>query len=357
MPNQLFFTPGPSQLYHTVPYHLKQAISDHIGSISHRSTKFQEIYGAMKLALTQVLELPDNYHILTVASATEVWERILQNLVISQSHHLVNGSFSQRFFDFTQQYQLDSTCQKVGFGADFDLTQIPENSELISITYNETSIGYSFTSEQLQAVRKNHPEAIIALDVVSVSPAVKIDFSQIDTAYLSVQKCFGLPAGLGIWIVNDRCLEKAIAKKALGHIIGSYHALPELLEQSAKNQTPETPNVLSIYLLKHVAEAMLERGLAQIHNETKYKATLLYQLFENHNRLTPFIPSKPNRSQTVCVANVAGGNEELIKNLKQKGLIIGSGYGPYKSQHIRIANFPAHSKESVEMLVDLISTY
>ena len=47
-----------------------------------------------------------------------------------------------------------------------------------------------------------------------------------------------------------------------------------------------------------------------------------------------------------------GGNNGLIEYLKSKQLIIGSGYGDFKDQHIRIANFPAHSKESIEMLVD-----
>ena len=31
----------------------------------------------------------------------------------------------------------------------------------------------------------------------------------IDTAFFSVQKAFGLPAGLGVWIANEKCLEKA----------------------------------------------------------------------------------------------------------------------------------------------------
>ena len=48
-------------------------------------------------------------------------------------------------------------------------------------------------------------EEITAPDYVSSSRARKLeippDLSQIDTAYFSVQKCFGLPAGMGIWIV------------------------------------------------------------------------------------------------------------------------------------------------------------
>ena len=36
-------------------------------------------------------------------------------------------------------------------------------------------------------------------------------------------------------------------------------------------------------------------------------------------------------------------------------MMIGGGYGPFKGKHIRIANFPTHSKEQIEMLVDTIN--
>lgn len=355
MNKQLFFTPGPSQLYHTVPFLLHKAIQENIGAISHRGNLFQDIFRETKENLRSILNLPEDYHILLMSSATEVWERIVQNLINNHSYHYVNGSFSKRFFEFTQDYHLKSEMEEVPFGDDFPTISKTIDTELISLTYNETSIGYCLTNDQLKSVKVANPEALIVLDVVSISPAVAIDFSMVDAAYFSVQKCFGLPAGLGIWIVNNRCIEKSIAKQKSGKIIGSYHSLPGLVEQAAKNQTPETPNVLSLYLLKHVTQNMLERGILQIQNETKYKAAVLYQAFESNEKLSPFIQSKVNRSPTVCVANVLGGNETLIKNFKNKGLILGSGYGAFKSNHIRIANFPAHSKEQIEMIADLLT--
>ena len=38
-------------------------------------------------------------------------------------------------------------------------------------------------------------------------------------------------------------------------------------------------------------------------------------------------------------------------------IILGKGYGAFKNDHLRIANFPAHSKEQVEMLCDLLASY
>ena len=357
MSNQLFFTPGPSQLYPTIPQHLNNAMRENIGSISHRGKKFQMIFQEMKERLSDVLNIPLDYEIFITSSATEIWERIIQNLISNSSYHFVNGSFSERFYDFTTAYKLKSTAHISDFNHEFGEFNVPDEAELISITQNETSIGYSFNPEEIKNIRENNPEKLIALDLVSAVPSIPVDLSHIDTAYFSVQKCFGLPAGMGIWIVGPKCFEVSKAKASKNQIVGSYHSLAALKKNGDKNQTPETPNVLNLYLLKNVLKDMQLKGISSVQNETKYKAALLYQTFNQITELKTVIPHPLNRSKTVCVSEVHGGNKDLIEYLKSEQLIIGSGYGAFKDQHIRIANFPAHSKESIEMLVDEMGKY
>ena len=357
MLKQIFFTPGPSELYPTVPQHLQNAIREHIGSISHREKKFQVIFREMKESLIDVLNIPPDYEIFITGSATEIWERIIQNLIINSSHHFINGSFSQRFYNFTSAYKLNSTSQISNFNQEFDNFQIPNSAELISITQNETSIGYTFNPAEIKKIRENNPDKLVALDLVSAVPATPVDLNLVDTAYFSVQKCFGLPAGMGVWIVGPKCFEVSKEKESKNKIVGSYHSLSELKKSGDKNQTPETPNILSLYLLKNVLKDMQYKGIQFIQNEIKYKSALIYQMFDQTSKLQAIIPQLLNRSKTVCVSEVVGENKGLIEYLKSKEIIIGSGYGNFKNQHIRIANFPAHSKESIEMLVDEIGKY
>ena len=357
MLKQIFFTPGPSQLYPTVSQHIQNATREQIGSISHRGKKFQMIFQEMKESLIDVLNIPPNYEIFLTSSATEIWERIIQNLIINSSHHFVNGSFSQRFFNFTTAYKLKSTSQISNFNQEFNDFEVPNSAELISITQNETSIGYTFNPAKIKKIRENNPNKLIALDLVSAVPATPVNLNLVDTAYFSVQKCFGLPAGMGIWIVGPKCFEVSKEKESKNEIVGSYHSLSELKRSGDKNQTPETPNILSLYLLKNVLNDMQLKGIKAIQNETKYKSALIYQIFDKTSKLKTIIPQSFNRSKTVCVSEIVGGNKGLIEYLKSKNIIIGSGYGDFKSKHIRIANFPAHSKESIEMLVDEISKY
>ena len=359
MAKKIYLTPGPSELYYTVEEHLKNALKEQIPAISHRSKRFQEIYAEAAANLRELFQLPDDFHLVFVASATEVWERLMQNCVEQESFHFVNGSFSQRFYEIAGELGRKPIEVKADYGqyTPVDQVSIPASAELISVTQNETSTGVAHPQEEIEQLKAKYPQSLIAVDFVSSAPVSTIDFSKIDTAYLSVQKCFGLPAGLGVWFYNNRCLEKAGYLQSKGLSIGSYHSLPKLHEGAQKNQTPETPNVLNIYLLAKVAGDMLSKGLDRIRREAEYKSTLLYTYFENHMKFSPFVKDGRARSKTVVVAETGTDTNSLIDFLKSKGMIVGSGYGPFKASHIRIANFPTHSKESMEQLVDLMDEF
>ncbi|XOV95113.1 MAG: aminotransferase class V-fold PLP-dependent enzyme [Bacteroidota bacterium] len=355
MSNKIFFTPGPTQLFYTYQDHFREAIKRDIPSISHRSTAFMSLFQETREHLTQLFNLPDNYHIYFTGSANEIWERMVQNLVISRSHHFINGSFASKFYDFARSYHKLPSKTESPNGQPYDSFDIPQDSELIGITLNETSNGFMFPTEDIYQIRRTNPKCLLAIDGVSALPAIELDFNLVDTAYFSVQKCFGMPAGLGVWIANDKCLEKANLIESKGLITGSYHSLSSLEQNGKKNQTPETPNVLAIYILGKIVEDMLRRGLSYLRNETVYKSTILYSTLESHPQFEPFIADKKYRSKTVIVGNVTGGSGKLIESCNQKGWIIGSGYGDQKSNQVRIANFPMHSKEQVEQLCDFIS--
>jgi len=357
MSNKIFFTPGPAQTFYSFEQHLKNALREDVPSISHRSKAFQKIFQETTENLRALLNIPKDYHVFFTGSATEVWERIIQNLVIDTSHHFVNGSFSSRFLDTAKAYQVQTTATMVEFGESFDLST-PEQTELIAITQNETSIGYNFPEDEIYEIVAKKPEnSLVAVDVVSCAPAVNLDYNLIDTAYFSVQKSFGLPAGLGVWILNDRCVEKAQKKESAGLTTGYYHSINQLKKYAEKNQTPETPNAFGLYLLGKVAQDMLYRGAKQIQNDTIYKSIIVNQTLSEVDWATPFIKTDKYRSRTVSVGQLNGvTSSDIISKMEEKKMIIGSGYGKFKDEHIRIANFPTHSKEQMELFVDVLKS-
>lgn len=349
------FTPGPSQLYFTVEDHVRTAFRDGIPTLSHRSKSFEKLYQRAVEGLRELLSLPSDYHIFFTGSATEIWERVIQNLVIDKSFHLVNGSFSKRFFEIATQLGKTPEKLEVANGQGFEnVINIPNDIELIAITQNETSTGVSVPLELIYNLKIQNPHAIVAVDAVSSLPFPAFDYSKLDSVFFSVQKGFGLPAGLGVWMVNDRSISTAEVLQSNGIHIGTYHSLPTLKSFGVKNQTPETPNVLGIYLLGMVVDDMLRRGIETIRRETDYKAALLYHALEKHADLRPFVNDPLHRSKTVIVAETGVHTEEMTGKLMQNGMQPGDGYGPAKKTQLRFANFPTHSKEQFELLVDTL---
>lgn len=354
MTNKVFFTPGPSELYPTVARHMQTALENKIGSISHRSQQFKDIYAHAVSGLRSLLDLPTDYEILFLSSANEIWERSIQNTVEHESFHLINGSFSKRFYQVSGELGKKATKYEAPFSQGFHVADIvvPATAELVALVQNETSSGASMPVADINAFRgKVSEDAVLFVDAVSSLPIPAFDYSQIDSVYFSVQKCFGLPAGLGVWLLNNRCIAKAEALQAKGISIGSYHSIPAMLSKGKANQTVETPNVLNLYLLGKVLEDMLEKGIDTIREEAAYKANLLYGYLENSKNFKPAVQELAHRSLTTIVANTYMAASEVNKLLAPFDMAVGSGYGDYKEKQIRIASFPAHSVEQVQALV------
>jgi phosphoserine aminotransferase len=351
---QTYFSPGPSQLYPGVESFISEGLQEGVGSISHRSAQYVEIHKSAVSELRKLINLPDSWDVYFLGSASESWERIIRNCISSESYHFVNGSFSKKFYSYASAEGLNANKHEVASGSGFDIDEvrIPENTELITIAHNETSTGVMTPLEDVYKLRELNKDAIIALDVVSSLPFPNIDFSKIDTAYFSVQKCFGMPAGLGVWLVNDKCKNVASKKLKTGELAGGHHNISSLAKMAIKHQTPSTPNVLGIYTLKRVCEAMNVVSSDVIRANTLKKAELLNRAINDIPYLSVGVERVEHRSKTVIVANTEISPAKINSHLAQYNLSVGGGYGDNKTSQIRIANFPAHSHEVVEELIE-----
>jgi phosphoserine aminotransferase len=187
---KIFFTPGPSQLYPTAISHFQKAFEENIPSLSHRSKKFSDIYQGLSEKVKKLLSIPDEYHIFIVGSGTEAMERAIQNCVEKYSFHFVNGSFSKRFFATAQELgkKSDAIQVKMGQGFDFNIA-IPETTELLCFTHNETSVGVMLSEKEIEAVAKKYPEMLIAVDTVSSTPYADLDYTLVDIDFFPCKNC------------------------------------------------------------------------------------------------------------------------------------------------------------------------
>ncbi len=364
-----FFTVGPSQIYSTVPAHMENAVRDGILSLSHRGSEFKEIYKSMDDGLRKLLNIPADYEIVILSSALEAMERIILSMSHNNTYHILTGFFGKTWMGIAkdlgkspESFQYFDWDKNIISAKSLENLKIPKRSELVCITQNDTSVGFSIPMEKIYALRKKYPDKLFTLDIVSSVPYVDIEYKYLDAVFFSVQKGFGLPAGLGILILSPKALiqaEKLSSKK--NYSIGSYHNIVKMAQKARQFQTVETPNVLGIYLLASVVEDFLKIGISNLRTRLSNQAYMLYSFFsepENYSDIqnlgVSFIKPEEYRSITTPVFEISKGSEGLRKFAAGKGLILGAGYKDFKEKHLRIGNFPALQERDFKKLFKVL---
>jgi phosphoserine aminotransferase len=224
---------------------------------------------------------------------------------------------------------------------------------VICITQNETSNGTQVSNKVIWQIRENNPNHLIAIDTTSSMAGVALNFESADLWLASVQKCFGLPAGLGLLICSPRAVERAKAMNKNSY----YNSFVFMHEMMQKWQTSYTPNVLGVYLLMRVMED------ADYIDDIQAKTIKRYfdwiEFFGETKGMNHLIKNEEAHSFTVIP--VATNSEASIKKIKSEakgeGLLLGEGYGELKATTFRIANFPAIKKSEIKKLQQFLKSF
>lgn len=348
------FAPGPSKVYDKLPQYLLDAYNQGILSANHRSAVFMNLYQETETLMREKLHMPEGFRLLFTSSATENWEIIAQSIVQSASYHIFSGSFGKKWFEYAKYIEPKTFAHKIDAEETIDVESlnIGDEFDLIAITQNETSNATQVSNKTISAIAKKYPEKMIAVDTTSSMAGIELDFSLADIWYASVQKCFGLPAGLGILLISP----KAIAKVKDKGEKGRYNSLNFMLENAQNYQTHYTPNVLGIYLLSRVLQDLPE--IQHLDKRTKERMRKLEDAIAQTGSLRLLIQNPEARSSTVLAVS---GKEEFISEIKKsaekEGMQLGSGYGPLKPTSFRIANFPALTDQEMGKLMDFLKKY
>jgi len=91
----LSFYPGPSKVYPEVLGFIQEAFEEGMVSINHRSPRFEQLLKSTLDSLHDKWNIPSDYTIYFISSATEAWEIVSQSLVEHKSMHLYNGAFGK----------------------------------------------------------------------------------------------------------------------------------------------------------------------------------------------------------------------------------------------------------------------
>lgn len=348
------FYPGPSRVHDEIPAYVKDAARLGIMSINHRSEEFVAISKKTITLLKQKLSIPKNYTVFFTSSATECWEIITQSWITDKSHHFYNGAFGQKWYEYTRKIKPGATALPFDREVELDSSKLKldGNKGVICITQNETSNGTQVANKAIATIKKNNPDNLIAIDATSSMAGIILDFKSADIWFASVQKCFGLPAGLGIMV----CSPTAIAQSKAINNNQYYNSVVFMDAMMEKWQTPFTPNVLSIYLLMRVLEK--SKPIKEVHKITIGRFNEWNSFLQKTKNLKHLVKNKSIHSYTVLpIEGDPASIAKIKKSAKLKGFLLGEGYGDLKATTFRIANFPALKNVEITKLKRFLSTY
>ncbi|MFB3889471.1 MAG: alanine--glyoxylate aminotransferase family protein [Candidatus Bathyarchaeia archaeon] len=328
--------PGPTEVSEEI---LKEQARPIIG---HRSKEFSDLYGGITAKLARFFQLPSGIQpTVTTGSGTLWFDIVGRSIVKNKALVCVNGAFSQRFGETVRACGKQADWIEVEWGKAVRPDAIAEkletgNYDTLAVCHNESSTGVRSPIHEIgKLIRKDYPNVIFAVDSVSSMAGDRTLPQEIgcDIIFASTQKCFALPPGLAVALVNDRALERARQVPNRG----SYTDLVEIFEFEKKHQTPYTPCIPLLYAMNKRLDLMLEETYDHIYQRHKDMAELTQRWARKHFAM---FPEPGYESITVsCIKNTQGKSvKDLNDKLAQRGYVISNGYGPLAEKTFRIGH-------------------
>ena len=240
--------------------------------MSHRSKAFEEILGEAQRLFSELLNVPDDYHVLFVqGGATLQFSMIPLNLMrrSGKADYVVTGLSAQKAAEEAQKFGSVSVAAS---SEDRRFAYIPElNSEAfdldadyVHITANNTVYGTRFTS----LPRTGAP---LAADMSSNILSEVVDVSRFGLIYAGAQKNIG-PSGLCVVVVR---------KDLVGFAPNRTPAMLDYRTYADSGSLYNTPPTFSIYVAKLVFEWLKSKGgVAAMEKINREKAAILYEFLD-----------------------------------------------------------------------------
>jgi phosphoserine aminotransferase len=241
--------------------------------ISHRSKTFDEIFARAEAGLRQLLEIPDNYHVLFLQGGASLqFSMIPMNFLRAEgsADYVITGSWGKKALKEAKRAGVTNVAATT---ADGGFTRVPANDELkldpkaayVHITTNETIEGVEW---------KNEPEVgdvPLVADASSDILSHPIQVEKYALIYAGAQKNMG-PSGVTLVIIRDDLLKR---------IPDGLHTMLDYRTHVENKSLYNTPNTWGIYIISLVCKWLREKGgLPAMHRENEKKAGLLYDAID-----------------------------------------------------------------------------
>jgi phosphoserine aminotransferase len=345
------FGSGPSKVRAAQLSALAEMGRSYLGT-SHRQAPVRSLVRRAREGLAELFSLPDGYQVvLGNGGTTAFWEVAAFGLVRQKSQHLAFGEFSSKFGKVTGAAPwLEAPTVIAAEPGSHPLPQAEAGVDTYALTHNETSTGVAMPVRRVPGAE---PGALVIVDATSAAGGLPVQVSECDVYYFAPQKCFGSDGGLWLALMSPAALERAAQIAGSGRYIPEFFSLPVAIDNSAKQQTYNTPAVATLLMLVDQVEWMLgQGGLAWTTERTAESSSRLYTWAEKAAYATPFVADPAQRSQVVGTIDFADTVDAaaVATVLRENGILDTEPYRKLGRNQLRIGMFPAVDPEDVEAL-------
>lgn len=310
------FSPGPSKLHQDVIDKVEASIQkyDNTGKsileISHRSKEFDELLENIKLNLTTLFNLPENFDVLLIQGGA-TFQNTLLPMNIDKNKKigvLVNGTWGKKTYEDFKKLNPNTDLFEVSknnLGEYLEKNNF-ENLDYLHITSNETIEGIQIKDFNEVA----HSNLLV--DMSSDLGSYPFSFDKVSYIYAGAQKNMGIP-GVTICLVNKDFL--------IDVDNSSYLNLKKL---TTSNSVLNTPPTFSIFVLNLVTEWMIKSGgLDYFEKKSISQSNELYKFLDENSNLFDFSSELRFRSKSNVVFKFKEDkyNDTFIKQANDSGII------------------------------------
>lgn len=317
--------------------------------ISHRSKTFDEIIGQAESGLRELLNLPDNYHVLFLQGGASLqFSMVPMNFLPKDgtADYIVTGSWGKKA---VKEAKRAGGVNIAATTEDGNFTRVPEQDELKLNPH--AAYAHFTTNETIQGVEWKHEPEVgdvpLVADASSDILSRPIPAEKYALIYAGAQKNMG-PSGVTVVILRD---------DLLGRIPDGLPTMLDYRTHVEAKSLYNTPNTFGIYIIMLVCKWLREKGgLAGMQRENEAKAKVLYDaidatdFYRGHAdtdsrslmNITFRLPSEDLEKQFVREATAAG-----LDGLKGHRSVGG----------LRASIYNAFPREGVEALVSFMKEF
>ena len=310
------FSPGPSKLHQDVIDKVEASIQKYnntgksILEISHRSNEFDELLENIKLNLTTLFNLPENFDVLLIQGGA-TFQNTLLPMNIDKNKKigvLVNGTWGKKTYEDFKKLNPNTELFEVSknnLGEYLEKNNF-KNLDYLHITSNETIEGIQIKDFNEVA----HSNLLV--DMSSDLGSYPFSFDKVSYIYAGAQKNMGIP-GVTICLVN---------KDFLIDVDNSNYL--NLKKLTTSNSVLNTPPTFSIFVLNLVTEWMIKSGgLDYFEKKSISQSNELYKFLDENSNLFDFSSEMRFRSKSNVVFKFKEDkyNDTFIKQANDSGII------------------------------------